>query len=193
MKIKLIIWDLDDTLWRGTLAEKDQLKLIDNRVSAIRELNKQGVVHSICSKNDAGIAFKKLEEFGLLEEFVFPRISFTGKGLVLKKLIQDMNLRAENTLFVDDNEHNLGEAKYFNPELNVMDAKEKEFDDFLIKLISETKDIKKSRVNQYKILEEKLKDKTEKSMSRDDFLIASDINISIAWRTDNIEFADRIE
>ena len=73
MKIKLIIWDLDDTLWSGTLAEGDDVILLEHRVHAIKALNKHGVVNAICSKNDFNIAKKQLEKFGWWQYFVFPR------------------------------------------------------------------------------------------------------------------------
>ena len=38
-KIKVVIWDLDDTLWKGTLAEGDDVQLLENRVAIIKELN----------------------------------------------------------------------------------------------------------------------------------------------------------
>lgn len=49
-KIKVVIWDLDDTLWKGTLAEGDDVQLLENRVAIIKELNKRGIVNAICSK-----------------------------------------------------------------------------------------------------------------------------------------------
>ena len=46
-KIKVVIWDLDDTLWKGTLAEGDDVQLLENRVAIIKELNKRGIVNAI--------------------------------------------------------------------------------------------------------------------------------------------------
>jgi predicted enzyme involved in methoxymalonyl-ACP biosynthesis len=50
-KIKLIIWDLDDTLWNGTLSEGGaQLPVEHSRL--IADLTDAGIINSICSKND---------------------------------------------------------------------------------------------------------------------------------------------
>ena len=73
--IKLILWDLDDTLWRGTLADGDAVALFEQRAEMIRAFNARGVVSSICSKNDFDAARAKLEAFGLWDEFVFPHIA----------------------------------------------------------------------------------------------------------------------
>jgi predicted enzyme involved in methoxymalonyl-ACP biosynthesis len=49
--IKLIIWDLDDTFWKGTLSEGD-IQLIDENIYIIKALLDRGIMNSICSKND---------------------------------------------------------------------------------------------------------------------------------------------
>ena len=111
-KIKLVIWDLDDTLWTGTLSEEN-VEIKDDIIEFINSTLDMGIVHSICSKNDYQETRKKLEEFGIWDLFVFPSIDWTSKGSRIKAIIDNMNLRAENTLFVDDNIQNLEEAKYF--------------------------------------------------------------------------------
>ena len=60
--VKLIVWDLDDTLWQGTLMQGDALILREAFVAYIKETAKHGVVHSLCSKNDFEIAEKALKE-----------------------------------------------------------------------------------------------------------------------------------
>ncbi len=193
MKIKLIIWDLDDTLWSGTLAEGDDVILLEHRVHAIKALNKHGVVNAICSKNDFNIAKKQLEKFGLWQYFVFPRISFDSKGEAIKNMIEDMQLRAENVLFIDDNEHNLAEVKYFSPNIYTMDARLPECDKLLNTLIEDNAHINKSRVEQYRTLEVRKKDESQNFESRNEFLLSSNIEVAIAWRVDNIDFSERIE
>ena len=96
--LKLIIWDLDDTLWQGTLAEGDDVIPIQSRVEAIKVLNEQGVVNSISSKNDFESAKTKLEEFGIFDQFVFPEINFAAKGQAVQRIISDMNLRAPDVV-----------------------------------------------------------------------------------------------
>tara|TARA_B110001452_G_scaffold259846_1_gene256682 strand:- start:1152 stop:1451 length:300 start_codon:yes stop_codon:yes gene_type:complete len=95
MKVKLIIWDLDDTLWEGTLAEGDTLHLSEFRAEVIRSLNTHGVVNAICSKNNFEMAEERLNQLGLWDEFVFPKISFSPKGPIVKQILEEMHLRAE--------------------------------------------------------------------------------------------------
>jgi predicted enzyme involved in methoxymalonyl-ACP biosynthesis len=108
MNIKLIIWDLDDTIWYGLLAEGDDVRLLEHRADIIRALNRCGVVSSICSKNDYKSAMQVLKGMGLWDQFVFPRIAFVPKAPTIQEIIEDMQLRPANALFVDNSIHNLG-------------------------------------------------------------------------------------
>ena len=76
-KIKCIVWDLDNTIWNGTLVEDNDVKLNQNAYKVILELDKRGILHSIASKNDYDLAFKKLQEFGIDKYFIYPEILVT--------------------------------------------------------------------------------------------------------------------
>lgn len=111
-KVKLIIWDLDDTLWAGTLSEGD-VEVKTGIIEFINHTLDMGIVHSICSKNDYQQTKEKLEELGLWDLFVFASIDWTPKGSRIRAIIDNMNLRPGNVLFVDDNPQNREEAKYY--------------------------------------------------------------------------------
>lgn len=191
--IKLVIWDLDDTLWRGTLDDSDTLELFEHRMEAIRRLNRSGIVSAICSKNDFETARAKLEELGIWDEFVFPRIAFVPKGGAIKTLISDMQLKPKNCLFIDDNRLNLEEAKLTSPELHTLDAKSGECDEFLVKLVDCHAHLQKSRVEEYRALESRVTEGNAFDGSRESFLQSCDIHIAITGCADLIDFAPRIE
>ena len=113
-KVKLVIWDLDETFWRGTLTEGGITPVASN-VAMVKELSRRGIINSICSKNDYDQVKNALTELGIWEFFVFPHIQFAPKGQALVTMLEGAGLRAENVLFVDDNPSNLEEAKFFNP------------------------------------------------------------------------------
>jgi FkbH-like protein len=113
-KVKLVVWDLDETFWRGTLAEEGMTR-IDGNAETVIELSKRGIVNAICSNNDRERAKAELVEMGVWDYFVFPSIGFDPKGRAVARMIEDAALRAENVLFVDDNPSNLAEVKFFNP------------------------------------------------------------------------------
>lgn len=194
MKVKLIIWDLDDTLWTGTLAEKDTLHLSEFRTTVIRESNKRGIVNAICSKNEFNLAKERLIGYGLWDEFVFPRIEFSPKGALVKWILESMQLRAENTIFIDDNPMNLKEVEHFAPGITVLDALSKNTDPILQKILDDNANVKKNRVQQYRVLEKKMDDRaTSEVNSNEDFLRTCGIKISLIRRAENLPYSERIE
>jgi FkbH-like protein len=190
--LKLIIWDLDDTLWAGTLADGDAVQLHQHRAELIRAFNARGVVSSICSKNDFATAQAKLEELGLWDEFVFPHIAFTPKPDAIRAIIADMQLRAPDVLFVDDNPLNLREVGHAIPDIQLLDITADGADDHLAGLLSLTPP-GKSRVERYRMLERRKADRAAlPAFSNHDFLRSCGIHASAPYLMDNLDFVPRI-
>lgn len=174
--VKLIIWDLDDTFWSGTLSEGGA-RLPDENAQLVRDLTDCGIINSICSKNEFEPTKQHLQELGVWDLFVFPSINWDSKGPQLKDKLDKMALRPVNVLFLDDNPSNLGEAKHFLPDIQIGGP---EVIPELIKQVAslEKKDPTHKRLKQYKILEEK--DTASKSYaSNEAFLYDSDIQVEI--------------
>lgn len=186
--IKLIIWDLDNTFWSGTLSENETVTPIPQNISLVKNLAERGIISSIVSKNDKDEAISKLKEYDVDSFFVFSSINWDSKGLRIKQLLNNINIREENALFIDDNPSNLAEAKSYNPHINVSSP---DVIDFLIKnSLHIGKDDKSlSRLQQYKELEHKHYEQT-KYKDVDSFLRNSNICISIDY--DCIKVFDRL-
>lgn len=173
---KLVIWDLDETFWSGTLSEGG-MRIPKDHIRLVRNLTDSGIINSICSKNDFEPVKQALEEAGIWDLFVFPSINWESKGPQLKEKLDKMALRPVNVLFLDDNLSNLGEAKHFLPDIQTAGP------EVLPELIAwaerlEKKDLGHKRLKQYKILEEK--DQASKSFaSSEDFLYDSHIRVEI--------------
>jgi FkbH-like protein len=175
--IKLVIWDLDETFWSGTLSE-GVIEPIDSNIKLVDDLTKRGIINSISSKNTYSEAKAQIEKLGIWDSFVFPQISWNPKGQIIKDLIENMNLRADNVLFIDDNVLNLNEALFFSPKLNVCLP---EFINSLLEseFLKGKDDFKKSRLKQYKNLEKKHVEFSESNKSNIDFLKGSLIQVKI--------------
>jgi FkbH-like protein len=175
-QVKLVIWDLDETFWKGTLSEGGA-ELVDENAAIVRELNRRGIVNAICSKND----FATVEQFlvaadRLWDEFVFPRIGWIPKGQTIAQLIEDMQLRAPNVLFIDDNVGNLREAEYFAAGLQTAGP------EIIPHLLGRPQlkgkdDSKLSRLKQYRQLQAKFDDRRDWTSSNEDFLLSCDIRV----------------
>lgn len=174
--IKLIIWDLDGTLWNGVLSE-GEVKLPDGRVKFIEDLTDCGIMQSVCSKNDFAAAKARLEKAGVWDVFVFPSISWESKGPRIKWLLQEMSLRAEDTLYIDDNPSNRGEAEYYAPGINV--AGPEVLNELMRQVDSlERSDPEHKRLQRYKTLEVRSK-AAEAFNDSERFLYDSDIRVEI--------------
>jgi FkbH-like protein len=149
--IKVIIWDLDDTFWRGTLSE-GVVEALEENLALVRDTAARGLVHTIVSKNDFAAAEAKLTDLGIRDLFVFPQISWQPKGPIIKELLEKMQLRAPNALFLDDNPINRAEALYYNPDLQVADPADLPQLAPLLRA-SGKPDPSFSRLEQYKLLE----------------------------------------
>ena len=185
--IKLIIWDLDDTLWTGTLSEGGY-QLPQAHIQLIKDLTDAGIVNSICSKNEYQPTKEELVHLGLWEYFVFASINWDNKGMRIKHLIDNMALRPINVLFIDDNTFNLQEAKHCSPDLQIATP------DIIPEIIAQLQSIEKKdtahkRLHQYKILEEKAFT-AETYDSNEAFLFSSNIRVTI--HTDCLDVVERL-
>lgn len=187
-KIKLIIWDLDETFWQGTVSEQE-VTPAPRVCELVLMSSKRGIVNSICSKNDEEPCINKLREWGVADYFVFSSINWEPKGQRIKQMISDMNLRSANVLFIDDNRLNLEEARYYCPDIMTMEPEEIGALYDAVSALPET-DGKLERLNRYKILETKQREKGAMT-SNEEFLRQSNIRTDI--HTDCLAELDRIE
>lgn len=185
--IKLIIWDLDETFWKGTLSEEGIIPVPEN-IELIKVLTNRGIVNSICSKNDKIPTENKLKELGILDYFVFRSIDWTPKGKRISKLIKDMGLRPQNCLFIDDNIVNLNEASFYEPELMTIESSQIPILINHFNSIPEN-DINHKRLKNYRILEQKQEAK-EKASDNIEFLFSS--NTQVELHNDCLNQIDRI-
>lgn len=187
--LKLVIWDLDETLWKGTIDCGDIPEIPVSHIELIKALTDRGIVNSICSKNDKGQVKTILMEKGIWNLFVFPSIDWSAKGNRIKEMLTEMGLGAVNTLFIDDDYRNIQEAEFCVSGLITA------YPTITERLLEEIKasDIKidktHKRLEQYKILEEKAEEKRTFGSAMD-FLISCHIKLVI--HTDCVSEETRI-
>jgi FkbH-like protein len=174
--IRLVVWDLDGVFWSGILTEGGHTYSHSNHHIVI-ELARRGIVSSICSKNDHDTVKAILQARGIWGYFVFPSIEWTPKGPRLKRMIEDVQLRPQTVLLLDDNLLNLNEARHFVPDIQTED------EGFIPRLIDsplcQGKDDRElTRLKQYKLLESRSADQAV-SDDNIEFLRASKITVAI--------------
>lgn len=185
--IKLIIWDLDDTFWEGTISETNII-IDKSKIDLIKNLTERGIVNSICSKNELSQCEKILEREGILDYFVFISIDWTSKGQRVNKIIENMNLRSKNVLFIDDNIQNIKEVQFYNPDImaelpDVIEVLKNNY----TKIGKDDKEL--SRLKQYKNLEKKQSDSLNYDSNE---LFLRNINLKTIIKNDCINQSERI-
>lgn len=120
-KIKCVVWDLDNTVWDGILAE-GSVTLRSGIKKIISELDRRGILQSVASKNNFQDAFNKLKEYGLDEYFLYPQINWSPKSKSIEYIREKLNLGMDTFAFIDDSEFERGEVGHALDEVTVIDA-----------------------------------------------------------------------
>jgi FkbH-like protein len=181
--VKMVIWDLDETFWNGTLAE-GAVELVAGHSELVKTLAARGIISSIASKNDYQTAKVTLEKAGVWDYFVFPSISYDPKGKRVSEIVQYASLRPENVLFIDDNVLNLEEARFFTPGIMLGQPS-----DLIPGLLAHPRlagnpDPELTRLKQYQLLQRRFVDQQTTNLSNEDFLRASGVKIFFDFDVD---------
>jgi methoxymalonate biosynthesis protein len=115
--VKCVVWDLDNTVWQGTLLEDGDVQLFAGIKEAIETLDSRGILQSVASKNDYDNAWARLEELGLAEYFVFPQIGWGPKSESVKRIAGKLQFALKTLAFIDDQPSERAEVDFHLPEV----------------------------------------------------------------------------
>lgn len=121
-KIKCIVWDLDNTLWNGILAEGDALLPRADVIQIIKTFDERGILQSIASKNDYKLAKAQLESLGLWNYFLAPEINWGAKSTSVSNIAKQLNLSLDTFAFIDDQSFEREEVSFKHPAVRTYDA-----------------------------------------------------------------------
>jgi len=120
MKKKVVVCDLDNTLWEGVIGE-GSVDHYHDRQSTLKALKKKGLVLAINSKNDpANVHWRG----GTLtdEDFVCAQISWNPKVHGMKRIQEALNLKTKDYVFIDDREDERELVRMTYPDILCLDA-----------------------------------------------------------------------
>lgn len=102
MKRKLVVCDLDNTLWEGVIGEGNGVSHHVDRQAILRRLKDKGVVLAINSKNDRTKVVFDAPAVLSHEDFVSSQINWDPKVLNTKRIADHLNLKPKDFVFIDD-------------------------------------------------------------------------------------------
>jgi FkbH-like protein len=115
-QVKIVIFDLDNTLWRGQIAEHYEIGREWPAFEswplgiweAVHYLRRRGIVVSVCSRNDENVVRERWSRavrlpWISLDDFIAPKINWNLKSENVQAILSELNLSAKSAVFVDDN------------------------------------------------------------------------------------------
>ncbi|MDD5774438.1 MAG: HAD-IIIC family phosphatase [Candidatus Omnitrophica bacterium] len=196
---KIIILDLDDTLWGGVVGDAgwENIRLgghdpvgeafVDFQ-QALKSLTRKGVLLGIVSKNEEGTALEAIRQHGEMvlkpDDFAGWRINWQDKARNIVDLVEELNLGLDSVVYLDDNPAERDRVRNALPEVFVPELPENTLDypAFLTSLrcfdLASFNQEDGQRSRMYR--EEKQRDELKKKMvSVEDWLKSLEIQVTV--------------
>jgi FkbH-like protein len=189
--IKLVVTDLDDTLWRGVIMENDDPSTLDvegwplGYAEALQILRKRGVLLGIVSKNDHSYierVWPKLFPHALaLSDFAAVKINWSTKTENMEELLNEVSLLPRNVLYIDDNPVERAAMQEAFPQMRIIGSDPYEWRHLLI-WSPETQvpfvtdeSARRTEMVQAQVAREQ----SRKRMTREEFLASLDVRLTL--------------
>ena len=129
---KLVICDLDNTLWGGVVGEDGihQLRLgghdgVGESYAAFQRelltLRKRGILLALCSKNDSTIAWQAIDQHPEMvlrrNDFASARINWNDKAENIAQIVKELHLLPKSVVFLDDHPTERDRVRQAFPEI----------------------------------------------------------------------------
>lgn len=116
---KLVIFDLDNTLWDGILLE-GEVRLRQEVKELFRTLDERGILISVASKNARSDAMARLAAWQLDDYLLHPQIGWLPKSQGIAEIVRALNIGIDSAIFVDDNPFERSEVAQALPQVEVL-------------------------------------------------------------------------
>lgn len=197
---KVIVCDLDNTLWGGVIGEDglEGIQLSSHKEGQryydfqrqLLEMKRRGALLAICSKNNIDDVKKVFDEHPYMllkwDDFVSKKVNWNSKAVNIKEMAAELNLSESAFVFVDDNPVEREIVRGECPEISVPDFPEDttaliEFAEQLYKQYFRqahvsSEDAQKTRMY---LVEEKRREEKGSSLNLDDYISKLEMEVDI--------------
>ena len=118
--VKVVVWDLDGTLWPGVALESDRLPApYPAALAALDTLAARGILVSVASRNPAEVG-ELVERSALAGRFVAAYYGWGRKVDALLRIAAELDVRLDALAFVDDDPMERADVERTLPEVTVL-------------------------------------------------------------------------
>lgn len=194
--VKLIITDLDNTLWKDVAAEADEIipwQFTEGwplgYAEALLACKARGILLAIASKNNEAIIRHLLPKIWQdrlrLSDFCSIRISWQPKSQTVAEILAETNLLPESVLFIDDNPLEIAEVKAAYPTIRTLTAPQQTWKHILCYAPeTQRKHISAESAQRTELIHAKIeREKAETTMDRSAFLQSLELALTVTELT----------
>ena len=117
--VKVVVWDLDGTLWPGVALESAEPPVASpGAARALDTLADRGILLSVASRNPAEVGARVEALFG--DRFVVPQYGWGRKVDALRRIADALDVRLDAVAFVDDDPMERADVERTLPEVVVL-------------------------------------------------------------------------
>jgi methoxymalonate biosynthesis protein len=120
--IKCVVWDLDNTLFRGVYLESPEPPADPATSAVLAELARRGILQAIASRNPPEAAVYAARLTG--HDFASVQCRWDAKSAAIGAVMADLGLTADEVAFVDDDAMERAEVSYVLPDVLVLAPKD---------------------------------------------------------------------
>jgi FkbH-like protein len=113
--VKCLVWDLDDTLWQGTVLEGDVPRPDPGALATLRALDERGILHAVASRGDHALATAHLTALGLEDLFTVVEVGWGSKSRTVRRIAETLNIGIGTLAFIDNDAVERAEVASVHP------------------------------------------------------------------------------
>jgi len=99
--LKLVVWDLDETLLTGILEEgNDQVNPV--ALDVVKKLSERGILQTLATQNPASVISTASQKFDWFDQFVHIEADLGPKGKKVQRILDKLDVNPLDTVFVDE-------------------------------------------------------------------------------------------
>jgi amino acid adenylation domain-containing protein/FkbH-like protein len=120
--VKCLVWDLDDTVWRGVLLENDGGAPTPAARRALQILDERGILHAVASRGELAVATEHLRRHGIEPMFSAIKVGWGPKSEAVRDIAESLGIGVDTVAFVDNDPVERAEVAAALPEVRCYPA-----------------------------------------------------------------------